>query len=55
MKKFKFLSFVESRWLLYTQPIMPEGKIADMEMRATLDAVKKESRLSNGLLFKLQY
>ena len=48
------IKFVDSRWLLYTQPIMSEGNMADRKMIATLDAVKKESRLSNELLLKIQ-
>ena len=34
--------FVDSQWLLYTQPVMSEGNTADTEMKATLDAVKKK-------------
>ena len=40
------LLFLDSQWLLNTQPMMSEGDTAHMEIQATLDAVKKESRLS---------
>ena len=39
-------SFVDSQWLLDTHS---EENTVDKEIRAALDAVKKESRLSNGL------
>jgi len=35
-------SLLDSWWLLYTQPIISEGKTAHMEIRATLDAVIME-------------
>jgi len=48
--------FIDNFWLLYAQPIMSEGNTADTEIRATLNAVKKDSRLSNGLLkHNIQY
>jgi len=34
-------SFVDSRWLLYTQSVISVGNTADMEIRVTLDAVKR--------------
>jgi len=38
------LSFLvrDSRWMLYTQSKMSEGNTAHMEIKTTLDAVKKE-------------
>ena len=35
--------FTVSLWLLYIQPVMSEGKTADMEIRVTLDAVKSQN------------
>ena len=37
-------SFLDSLWLLYTQPVFSEGNTVHVEMWATLDAVKKESK-----------
>ena len=36
---------IDSWWLLFTQPVLSEGKTAYTEVRASLDVVKKESRL----------
>jgi len=44
--------FLDSRWLLYTQTVMSEGNTGHTEIRATLDAVKKESRLSKQAAVK---
>ena len=33
--------FVDSQWLLYTQPVMSEGNTAETKMRTTLDAIEK--------------
>ena len=34
-------SFLDSWWLLYTQPVMSEGNTAHKEIRANLDAGQK--------------
>ena len=36
--------FVDSQWLLYTQPVMSVGNIADTKIRVILDAVKRKSQ-----------
>ena len=40
--------------MLYAQPGMSEDDRADTEMRVSLNVVEKESRLSSGLLLKIQ-
>jgi len=51
LRKTSISLFLDSR-LLYTQPIMSEEDTAHTEIRATLDAVKKESRMSKWAAVK---
>jgi len=39
-------SFLDCQWLLYIQPVMSEENTAHAGVRVTLNAVKRDSRLS---------
>ena len=45
-QQWKTLLFLDSRWLLYNQPIMSEGNTFHTRIRATLDVFRNKFRLS---------